>query len=130
MVGTLVVGLPSTFRGGALEVRHRGQTATYRGSKTALSFVAFYSDCRHEVKPVTAGYRVVLTYNLILAEETAAAAIEPDPALVSDLADCLDEHLATERDRLVCLLDRTVPARARGRRGRAGASGSTGACRS
>jgi hypothetical protein len=42
MVGTLVVGLPSAFRGGALEVRHRGETATFRGSKKALSFVAFY----------------------------------------------------------------------------------------
>ena len=55
MVGTLVVGLPSVFRGGALVVRHRGETATFRGSKHALSFVAFYGDCRHEVRPVTSG---------------------------------------------------------------------------
>ena len=28
MVGSLVVGLPSTFNGGTLEVRHGGKTAT------------------------------------------------------------------------------------------------------
>lgn len=32
MVGSLVVGLPSTFTGGALEVHHDSRTATYRGS--------------------------------------------------------------------------------------------------
>jgi hypothetical protein len=107
MVGSLVVGLPSTFKGGALEVRHRGQLATYRGSKKALSFVAFYSDCRHEVKPVRAGYRVVLTYNLLLGAETATSRVDPNPELVGGLAGCLDEHFASPEgpDRLVYLLD-------------------------
>ncbi len=107
MVGSLVVGLPSTFTGGALAVRHRGQIATYRGSKKALSFVAFYSDCRHEVKPVKAGYRVVLTYNLLLGAQTAASSVDPDPALVGDLARCVDEHFGSSGgpDRLVYLLD-------------------------
>jgi 2OG-Fe(II) oxygenase superfamily len=82
MIASLVVGLPSTFKGGALEVRHGGQTATYRGSKKALSFVAFYSDCRHQVRPVASGYRAALTYNLLLREEPAGSAIEPDPELV------------------------------------------------
>lgn len=107
MVGTLVVGLPSAFRGGALEVRHRGETATFRGSKKALSFVAFYSDCRHEVRPVTAGYRVVLTYNLLLRGGMGASVVEPDPELVGSLAGCLDEHFASPGSpvRLVYLLD-------------------------
>jgi hypothetical protein len=75
-------------------VRDRGQIATYRGSKKALSFVAFYSDCRHEVKPVRAGYRVVLTYNLLLGAETATSGVDPDPELVAALALCLDQHFA------------------------------------
>jgi len=102
MVASLVVSLPSTFSGGALAVRHGGRTATYRGSKTALSFVAFYSDCRHEVRPVTSGYRVVLTYNLMLAGDAVAAA--PDPELVAGASRCLSEHFETA-DRLVYLLD-------------------------
>jgi hypothetical protein len=105
MVGTLVVGLPSTFTGGTLEVRHRGESATYRGSKKALSFVAFYGDCRHEVKPVRSGHRVVLTYNLLAGGETARSGASPDPELVGNLARCLEEHFSTGPDRLVYLLD-------------------------
>ncbi len=107
MIGSLVVSLPSTFKGGALEVRHGGKTATYRGSKKALSCVAFYSDCRHEVKPVRSGYRVVLTYNLLVSREAAGSVGEPDPELVVGLARCVDEHFASSGcpDRLVYLLD-------------------------
>jgi hypothetical protein len=105
MVATLVVGLPSTFTGGTLEVRHRGESATYRGSKKALSFVAFYGDCRHEVKPVRSGHRVVLTYNLLAGGETATSGAGPDPELVGSLARCLEEHFSTGPDRLVYLLD-------------------------
>jgi len=107
MVASLVVGLPSTFKGGALEVRHGGKTITYRGSKKALSFVAFYSDCRHQVTPVSSGYRVVLTYNLLLRDARAGSAIDPNPELVDELARCLEEHFASPDgpDRLVYLLD-------------------------
>jgi hypothetical protein len=107
MVGSLVVGLPSNFKGGALEVSHGGKLATYRGSKSALSFVAFYGDCRHQVKPVTSGYRVVLTYNLLLRGKAASSTVDLDPELVGSLARCLDEHFASPvgADRLVYLLD-------------------------
>ncbi len=107
MVASLVVGLPSTFKGGALEVRHRAGTARYRGSRKALSFAAFYGDCRHEVKPVRSGYRVVLTYNLLLRGETATSPSDLDPELVGSLAGNLDEHFAPSgaQDRLVYLLD-------------------------
>nr|MBA3748029.1 2OG-Fe(II) oxygenase [Solirubrobacterales bacterium] len=107
MIASLVVGLPSSFKGGALEVHHGGETATYRGSKQALSLVAFYSDCRHEVKPVTTGHRVVLTYNLLLRQGALASGAACDPELVERLAACLDEHFAPPEstDRLVYLLD-------------------------
>jgi hypothetical protein len=69
--------------------------------------VAFYSDCRHQVKPVTSGYRVVLTYNLLVGGEPARSGVDPDPDLVGSLARCLDEHFASSGgpDRLVYLLD-------------------------
>lgn len=72
MVGSLVVTLPSTLRGGALVVEHGGETATYRGSRKSLSLVAFYADCFHQIRPVTSGYRIVLTYNLLLRGDTTA----------------------------------------------------------
>lgn len=65
MVGTLVVILPSAFTGGALVIAHHDRRVTYRGSGRQLTFVAFYADCHHEVRPVTSGHRIVLTYDLI-----------------------------------------------------------------
>ena len=51
MVGTLVVSLPSAHTGGELVVEHGGESVTYRAPKEELSFVAFYADCRHQVRP-------------------------------------------------------------------------------
>ncbi len=98
MVATLVVTLPGSFKGGALVVTHGGASATYRGTSRSLSLVAFYADCRHEVRPVTAGHRVVLTYNLVLhgdpvdawAGEEAASGGE----LVERLVGLLQAHLS------------------------------------
>lgn len=100
MVGSLVVTLPAPFTGGTLVVEHKGRRATYRGSKAALSFVAFYADCRHEVKPVRSGHRIVLTYNLLLRQNsTESAALEAPPETVEELARLLEEHFATPRSR-------------------------------
>ncbi|MFD9950284.1 2OG-Fe(II) oxygenase [Nonomuraea sp. NPDC059023] len=93
MVATLVVTLPSAHTGGELVVEHQGQTRKYRGLKTALSLVALYADCRHQVLPVKTGNRVTLTYNLLLTGNSQdAAAGHP---LVSDLAACLRTHFTT-----------------------------------
>jgi 2OG-Fe(II) oxygenase superfamily len=96
MAGSLIVTLPSAHDGGALVVKHAGQAATYRPAKNSLSFVAFYADCRHHVQPVRSGDRIVLTYNLLVAGDTAApatGAVPPEPA--GEVAHCLDEHFAT-----------------------------------
>lgn len=101
MVGTLVVTLPSRYTGGAFVVEHGGERVTYRASKQPLSFVAFYADCRHELKPVKQGHRIVLTYNLMLKRapgrarpgDDAAAAAEAET--VEALATLLREHFAT-----------------------------------
>jgi len=126
MVGSLIVTLPSSFTGGALVVNHGGQTATYRSTKTSLSFVAFYADCRHELRPVKSGYRIVLTYNLMLLGQTAPAPADAGPpGTVDAAARCLDEHFTTPPpphpwsasspvappSRLVYLLDHEYTAR-------------------
>lgn len=66
MLGTLVVTLPSRFTGGEFVVSHQGKTLRTRSSASRLGMVAFYADCDHEVRPVKQGYRVVLTYNLLV----------------------------------------------------------------
>jgi predicted 2-oxoglutarate/Fe(II)-dependent dioxygenase YbiX len=93
MVGTLVVTLPSSYAGGELMVGHNEEWKAYRGSKTALSLVAFYADCRHEVLRVKSGYRITLTYNLLLHGDTSRPA--DDDGTVAELADLLREHFST-----------------------------------
>lgn len=73
MIGTLVVTLPSNFSGGEIVVRHHDEKVTFRGSGKGLGLIAFYADCHHEVRPVKSGYRIVLTYNLLLTKERDAA---------------------------------------------------------
>ncbi len=121
MVGTLVVTLPSSYAGGELMVGHNEEWKAYRGSKTALSLVAFYADCRHEVLRVTSGYRITLTYNLLLHGE--ASRPEGDDGTIAELADLLREHFSTPvpryyggpvadpPNRLVYLLDHEYTSR-------------------
>lgn len=91
MVGTLVVSLPSAHTGGELLIDHAGKRIPYRASKKELTFVAFYADCRHQVTPVRSGYRVTLTFNLLVETETPAAPAAP----FTELAHCLTEHFTT-----------------------------------
>ncbi|WP_227999707.1 2OG-Fe(II) oxygenase [Nocardia australiensis] len=96
MIGTLVVTLPSAFTGGELVIEQRGTRVTDQGSPEELSFVAFYGDCEHEVLPVTDGFRITLTYNLVAKGRTgpdaAAFAMHPSVAL---LAEQLRAHFTT-----------------------------------
>jgi hypothetical protein len=122
MVGTLVVTLPSSYTGGDLMVGLGEEWKAYRGSKTALSLVAFYADCRHEVLKVKSGYRITLTYNLLLHGDTSRPG--GDEGTVAELAGLLREHLSTPvpgyyrgpaagpPKRLVYLLDHEYTSRA------------------
>jgi hypothetical protein len=122
MIGTLVVTLPSSYTGGELMVGHNEEWKAYRGSKTALSLVAFYADCRHEVLKVQSGYRITLTYNLLLHGDTSRP--EGDEGTVTELAGLLREHFSTPvpryyggpatdpPNRLVYLLDHEYTTRA------------------
>jgi hypothetical protein len=95
MMGTLVVSLPSAHTGGELVIEHGGQSVTYRVPGEELSFVAFYADCRHEVKPVKSGYRVTLTFNLLADSEPGVQGA----GLVPGLAHCLTGHFTTPATR-------------------------------
>ncbi|MFT5524213.1 MAG: hypothetical protein ACI9HK_002164 [Pirellulaceae bacterium] len=70
MVGSLVIVLPTRFDGGELVVRHGSMTKSFDFADAAkeekASFVAFYADCEHEVRRVTRGRRLAMTYNLSL----------------------------------------------------------------
>ncbi len=77
MFGTLVIGLPSHYTGGELLVRfsnvEKEIDLAQQAGDSRITYAAFYADCEHEVKPVTAGYRINLVYNLILQDPSASA---------------------------------------------------------
>lgn len=74
-IGSLVVSLPCAHQGGQLVVHNTGAgdqklafdwSTTNGGAPGDIKWAAFYSDCEHEVREVTSGHRVTLTYNLYL----------------------------------------------------------------
>ncbi|MFE9922138.1 2OG-Fe(II) oxygenase [Streptomyces sp. NPDC005774] len=96
MVGTLVLSLPSAHAGGELVVEHAGHKCAYSASKTDLTLVAFYADCRHEVTPVRSGYRVTLTFNLLAEQETSEQETsERVSGPLAELAHSLDRHFGS-----------------------------------
>ncbi len=71
MFATLVVVLPSPYEGGELVIRHQDHEVSLpmaSASTARLPYAAFYTDCRHELLPVSAGYRLCLVYNLSYEE--------------------------------------------------------------
>jgi hypothetical protein len=122
MIGTLVVTLPSSFRGGEMTVEQHGEVMAFRGSRADLQLVAFYADCRHEVRPVTSGTRVVLTYNLLTKGIATTMSPHVEPRMLDALSAALQHHFdtplagrfggeAAPPDRFVYLLDHEYTAR-------------------
>lgn len=70
MVASLVIVLPGKHTGGDFVIDHKGSTRRIQASKdsgnSSCTFIGFYSDCHHEATPVESGYRMALTYNLVL----------------------------------------------------------------
>ncbi|MDO5696950.1 MAG: 2OG-Fe(II) oxygenase [Dermatophilus congolensis] len=97
MVATLVVSLPAPGTGGELVVHDSSGPSTYRASREAATFVAFYADQRHEVRPVRTGHRITLTYNLLLTGDTTAQRVSAPTA--EGLADLLREYFSKPQPR-------------------------------
>ena len=68
MFATMVIALPSEHTGGEVVVHLGNETRTLEtapASAFGTSYLAWYADVNHAVKPVRSGYRLVLTYNLL-----------------------------------------------------------------
>ncbi len=91
MVATLVLVWPSPHIGGELVVRHGSEQAHFASqhlTADTIRWFAFYADCRHEVLPVAEGWRVALTFDLVLPAKNATPRAPVPPALL----DALREH--------------------------------------
>ena len=68
MFATVIVLLPSEYEGGEVKITHSGKTdiidLNYISNR-GMAIMAWYTDVLHEIKPITSGYRVALSFNLI-----------------------------------------------------------------
>ncbi|KAH7103481.1 hypothetical protein BKA62DRAFT_828650 [Auriculariales sp. MPI-PUGE-AT-0066] len=93
MFATMVVVLPSQHAGGAVHVKHASNEQIFDTSLqriAATTLLAWYTDVFHEVRPVTGGYRLALTYNLVF---TGAPASLPRAPVNTDRTGGLQEVL-------------------------------------
>jgi predicted 2-oxoglutarate/Fe(II)-dependent dioxygenase YbiX len=89
MFATLVIVLPSDYSGGTLLVRHRDREVCLdlrSPDPSEVAFAAFYSDCVHEMRPVTSGHRLTLVYNMVRARKAKEKAPKP-PSYERELAE-------------------------------------------
>jgi predicted 2-oxoglutarate/Fe(II)-dependent dioxygenase YbiX len=106
MFATLVVQLPSIVTGGKLVVSNSGVTKEFSSDSVYQStWVAFYNDCMHEVKPVESGIRVVLTYDLVRKKRTGELTVPTDVAcsLKREVQAWIDDNdKADNKLRIIC----------------------------
>lgn len=113
MVATLIIVLPSPHIGGDLIVQHKQHNACFESESImpqSLKCAAFYADCQHEVKLVKQGYRIALTYNLVLESKSESKALiskkHHNPALIAALKEYFSNGLEdSDPTSLVYLLD-------------------------
>ena len=95
MVATLVLVWPSAHIGGALRVVHgadEGRLQSHHLQVDSLRWCAFYADCQHEVLPVQEGWRVVLSFDLVVPARMRQGEAAAAPALVRALREqCFPE---------------------------------------
>ncbi len=116
MIATMVIVLPTEHEGGELVIDHHGEIRTYdikQSESLYYSCIAFYADCYHEVKPVISGYRISLTFNLVLEEYAGSFDSLYERDFASRLNSALENHFYEEKSpvnaysfpKLVYLLD-------------------------
>ena len=95
ILGTLIIRLPADFAGGTLVVHHSGQvvefewsTAPKRGNSNNIYWAAIFSDAEYDIRAVTSGYCLTLTYNIYCTKERL-----PPTATESPLCQNLEKAL-------------------------------------
>ena len=89
MFATIVIVLPSQFTGGAAHLSHSELSVVYdcsTNSQHDTTVLAWYTDVKHEIKPITSGYRLALSYNLIHTTTSLRPALSANTALVEKLS--------------------------------------------
>ncbi|KAH9934631.1 uncharacterized protein B0H18DRAFT_1180741 [Fomitopsis serialis] len=112
MFATIVVVLPSKYTGGEAHVSH-GLLSTVYDTASLSNFqttvLAWYTDVMHEIKPITSGYRLALSYNLLHTSNALRPSLPNNHAAVNALRHVLLSWKQANHDRvprkIIYLLD-------------------------
>jgi hypothetical protein len=88
MFATIVVVLPSQFAGGSAHLSHGSDSVILDCSLDSLyktSVLAWYTDIMHEIKPITSGFRLAISYNLIHTSNSLKPTLLSSQTLVNQL---------------------------------------------
>ncbi len=99
MVATLVISLPVAGTGGEIVIRHQGREKVIdmtTDNPSELSWVAFFADCEHEIRPVTSGHRICLVYNLMV--KPGKSIPTPPPDYITMVKPVVQELMSISRD--------------------------------
>ncbi|KAH9934635.1 uncharacterized protein B0H18DRAFT_977493 [Fomitopsis serialis] len=110
------VVLPSEFTGGALQVLHESQRTVLNGcadSALKTTVHSWHADAIHELQPITSGYRLALSYNILHAPNAPRPTLSNDSAAIAELRHVLlSWKQSTSADtprKIVYLLDHHYP---------------------
>ncbi|VUC26070.1 unnamed protein product [Clonostachys rosea] len=87
---TMAIFLPSTYQGGEIDVRFGTGVQSFEPSKHDQSICCWFSDVKHDLRPISSGYSCVLLYNLTTKEGFGA----PYPYDFSTAGHAIGEALA------------------------------------
>lgn len=112
MFASIIAVLPSFFTGGDAHVSHGGLKMMFDSSTFSLTqttVLAWYTDVMHEIKPITSGYRLALSYNAIHTTTSLRPALLTNTDSIESLRHILiswkQSDAASEPEKLVYLLD-------------------------
>jgi hypothetical protein len=110
MVATLVLVWPCAHVGGHLVVQRGQETLRFVSENLntdQVQWCIFYADCQHELRKVTHGNRVALTFNVCLnAQESGLESVPPNAKLEAALAAHFpNQSESTQPNRLVFFLN-------------------------
>ncbi|CAK7210781.1 hypothetical protein SBRCBS47491_000895 [Sporothrix bragantina] len=96
MFGTMTIGGDVIVKyKEAVKAFATGTSIQQPPTKKDFSFMAWYKQAQHEVKPISAGYRWVLTYHLTISESAGNRPLPKPPAALSRLTCAVRSWLST-----------------------------------
>lgn len=107
MIATMVLVLPYPHIGGNLLINYHDSKYKFISeniNEKNIKCLAFYSDCEHEIKKVTDGYRVALTFNIILKNHNINLKTEINHKLKKEIEDYFKNYNQDDKYKMFAYL--------------------------